>query len=86
VERYNVLIKPSALKEIESIPLKKDRQRILGRIERLSEDPRPHGSRKLSGQEAYRLRQGRYRVLYTVADRDLIVEVVRVGDRKDVYR
>jgi mRNA interferase RelE/StbE len=86
VARYSVLIKPSALKEIESIPLKRDRQRILGRIERLSEDPRPPGSRKLAGQEAYRLRQGRYRVLYTIADRELIVEVVRVGDRKDVYR
>jgi mRNA interferase RelE/StbE len=86
VARYNVLIKPSALKEIESLPLKRNRQRILGRIERLSEDPRPPGSRKLSGQEAYRLRQGRYRVLYTIADRELIVEVVRVGDRKDVYR
>jgi mRNA interferase RelE/StbE len=86
VGRYKVLIKPSALKEIESIPLKRDRQRIVERIERLSEDPRPTGSKKLSGQEAYRIRQGRYRVVYTIADGELIVDVIRVGHRKDVYR
>ena len=84
--RYSVLLKPSAVKEIESIPLKKERQRVLDRIRRLSEDPRPPGCRKLSDQESYRIRQGRYRIVYTVQDRELMVEVVRVGDRKEVYR
>jgi mRNA interferase RelE/StbE len=86
VGRYSVLLKPSAIKEIESIPLKKERQRVLDRIRRLSEDPRPPGCRKLSDQENYRIRQGRYRIVYTVRDQDPIVEVVRVGDRKEVYR
>ncbi|HWN44290.1 MAG TPA: type II toxin-antitoxin system RelE/ParE family toxin [Thermoanaerobaculia bacterium] len=84
--RYSVLLKPSAVKEIESIPLKKERQRVLDRIRRLSEDPRPPGCRKLSDQESYRVRQGRYRIVYTIQDLELIVEVVRVGDRKEVYR
>jgi len=86
VGRYSVLLKPSAVKEIESIPLKKERQRVLDRIRRLSEDPRPPGCRKLSDQESYRVRQGRYRIVYTIQDLELIVEVVRVGDRKEVYR
>ena len=84
--RYSVLLKPSAVKEIESIPLKKERQRVLDRIGGLSEDPRPPGCRKLSDQESYRVRQGRYRIVYTVRDRELTVEVIRVGDRKEVYR
>ena len=84
--RYSVLLKPSAVKEIESIPLKKERQRVLDRIRGLSEDPRPPGCRKLSDQEGYRIRQGRYRIVYTIQDRELIVEVVRVRDRKEVYR
>ena len=84
--RYNVLLKPSVVKEIESIPLKKERQRILDRIHRLSEDPRPPGVRKLSGQESYRVRQGRNRIVYTIQDQELIVEVIRVSHRKDVYR
>lgn len=83
--RYSVLLKPSAVKEIESIPQKKERQRVLDRIGRLSEDPRPLGCRKLSDQESYRIRQGRYRIVY-IQDRELIVEVVRVRDRKEVYR
>lgn len=84
--RYSVVLKPSAVKEIESIPLKKERQRVLDRIRSLSEDPRPAGCRKLSDQESYRIRQGRYRIVYTIQDRDLIVEIVRVRDRKEVYR
>ena len=60
--------------------------RILARIESLRDDPHPPGAQKLSGQERYRVRQGDYRILYTVADAELIVEVVRVGHRRDVYR
>lgn len=86
VEKYKLLIKPSAAKEIESIPLKQDRQRILERIRHLAEDPRPHGAQKLSGQESYRVRQGRYRIVYTIADRELVVQVIKVSHRKDVYR
>jgi len=86
VARYRLLIKPSAVKDIEAIPLKRDRQRVVERLSKLAEDPRPSGSEKISGQDKYRVRQGRYRILYTIEDQDLIVQVVKVGHRKDVYR
>ena len=84
--RYSILIKPSAVKEIEAIPLKKDRRRIVERIGDLAENPRPPGCEKLSGQDKYRLLQGRYRTLYSIEDKDLLVYVVKVAHRKDVYR
>lgn len=84
--KYRLLIKPSAVKEIEAIPLKRERQRLVERIARLAENPHPPGSEKLSGQEKYRVRQGRYRIVYDIADEELVVYVVKVGHRKDVYR
>ena len=84
--RYSILIKPSAVKEIESIQLKRDRQRIVERIRDLTENPRPPGCEKLSGRDKYHLRQGRYRILYSIEDEDLFVYMVEVAHRKDVYR
>ena len=84
--KSRLLIKPSAVKDIEAIPLKRDRQRVVERISKLAEDPRPSGSEKISGQDKYRVRQGRYRILYAIEDQDLLVQVVKVGHRKDVYR
>ena len=84
---YSVFIKPSAAKEIEAVGQKDDRQRIVTRIRSLARDPRPFGSEKLSGrQDLYRLRVGRYWVVYSVGDAELIVLIVRVGHRKQVYR
>lgn len=83
---YNVRIKKSALKELEAIATKADRRRVVKRIESLADDPRPAGAQKLSGKDRYRIRQGRYRILYAIRDRELIVYVVRVGDRKSVYK
>ncbi len=84
---YRVLIKPSAAKEIEAVGRKEDRQRIVTRIRSLARDPRLFGSEKLSGKEdLYRLRVGRYPVVYSVADAELVVLIVRVGHRKNVYR
>lgn len=84
--RYSLRIKKSARKELEAITTKADRQPIVKRIQALADDPRPRGSRKLSGFERYRIRQGRYRILYTIRDTELVVYVIRIGDRKDVYR
>ena len=84
--KYRILIKPSAVKEIENIPLKKDRRRVAERISKLAENPRPPGCEKLSGQDKYRVRQGRYRIVYSIEDQDLVVYVVKVGHRKDIYR
>ena len=83
--RYSLFIKRSAAKEIEAIPTKKDRQRVIARIASLADEPRPRGCQKLSGGEKYRVRQGRYRILYTVEDDRLVIVVVKVGDRKEVY-
>lgn len=83
---FKVLIKPSAVKELEAISRKKDRQRIAGRIAQLGEDPRPEGCQKLSGYDRYRIRQGNYRIVYSIEDDRLIVFVVKVGHRRDVYR
>ena len=82
---YKVLIKPSAVKEVEAVPAK-DRERVVRKIRALTEDPRPRGSEKLSGDDKYRVRQGRYRVVYSVSDDDRTVLVVKVGHRREVYR
>ncbi|HXX24977.1 MAG TPA: type II toxin-antitoxin system RelE/ParE family toxin [Terriglobia bacterium] len=82
---YKVLIKPSAVKEIEGIP-QRDRQRIVARIQGLSTNPRPPGCEKLSGQDKFRLRQGSYRIVYSVNDDEFSLLIVKVGHRKEVYR
>jgi mRNA interferase RelE/StbE len=85
VASYRLLIKPSAGKEIEALP-KHDRRRIVAKITSLSLNPRPPGCEKLSRHDQYRLRQGNYRILYEIQDLDLVVVVVKVGHRRDVYR
>ena len=81
---YHIVIKKSAAKEIEGLP-KKDRLRVIERIRSLAQDPRPPGCKKLSKQEKYRVRQGRYRILYQIEDGELLIMVVKVAHRKDVY-
>ena len=84
---YSVRITKSAAREIEALGSRKDRQRIVSRIRALADDPRPPGVEKLSGsRDRYRIRQGNFRILYTIEDDVLIVTVVRVADRKDAYR
>ena len=83
--KYRIELKKSVSKDFESIP-KKDLQRIILAIKSLADDPRPPPSRKLSGLEQYRLRQGNYRILYSIKDDLLIVFVVAVGHRKEIYR
>lgn len=83
--QYRVIIRKSVSKDMRGIP-KKDARRIVEAIESLADNPRPPGTKKLSGLERYRLRQGNYRILYEIEDERLIVCVVRVGDRRDVYR
>ena len=85
--KYRVVIKPSASKEIDAVGQKKDRQRIVLRIQSLGENPRPFGCEKLSGQlDRYRVREGNYRILYSIDDEKLLIDVTKVGHRKDVYR
>ena len=85
--RYSVRILRSAAKEIEAISTKKQRQAIVKRIALLADDPRGVGCEKLAGyDDRYRVRQGNYRVVYSIEDEVLTVWVVKVGHRKDVYR
>jgi len=82
---YSLVFKASVQKDFEGIP-KKDLRKILSRIKSLAGEPRPHGCEKLTGQNRYRVRQGRYRIVYAVQDEERIVTVVKVGHRKDIYR
>ena len=82
---FEVIFKRSVAKDLRQIP-KKDVAKILKRIETLRAEPRPPGVEKLSGQEKYRIRQGVYRILYEIRNNELIVVVVKIGHRRDVYR
>ena len=84
MESYKIVIKKSAAKELEKLP-KKDRARVIERVRGLANDPRPSGCKKLSAQEKYRIRQGDYRILYQIIDDEVLVVVVKVGHRRDVY-
>jgi len=83
--RYELRFKASVAKDLRGLPAG-DVRRILARIESLRDDPRPAGSEKLSGQERYRVRQGTYRILYEILDPEIVVEIVKVGHRCEVYR
>ena len=82
---YKIYFKRSAVKDLEAVS-KKDLQRIINRIDLLKADPRPPGCEKLSGQEQYRVRQGNYRIVYSIQDDMITVWVVKIGHRREVYR
>jgi mRNA interferase RelE/StbE len=82
VSAYTLEFTPSSQKDLNRIPAKQA-DRILLAIRRLAEDPRPHGSKKLVGQESYRIRVGDYRVVYMISDKTVTVTIVRVRHRKD---
>jgi len=82
---YELVFRRSVAKDLRRFP-REDVRRILQRIRALASDPRPPGCEKLSGLERYRVRQGVYRIVYEIEDDRLIVLVVKVGHRRDVYR
>jgi mRNA interferase RelE/StbE len=83
---YQISIDPAAMRALKKLT-PKVRQEVGDAIDALATEPRPDGVRKLSGSKnSYRIRVGDYRVLYRVADRELLVLVVKVGHRRDVYR
>lgn len=84
---YALRIKASAAKELEAIDGASTRHRIVEVVQSLAADPRPTGCKKLAGRDAaYRLRVGDYRVVYTVSDREVVVEIIKIGHRREVYR
>lgn len=82
---YRVIVLPAADRAVARLP-RSMRARIGDRLARLAENPRPPGSVKLSGSAHYRVRVGDYRILYAIEDNRLIVLVIDVGHRRDVYR
>ena len=83
--KYRIELKRSAVKELARIP-KKDLRKILKKIASLAHSPRPEGCKKLSTQEKYRIRQGKYRILYAIEGEKLVVYVVKIAHRKNAYR
>jgi len=83
---YRIELTHSAQRDLASLP-RKARTRLGAKIDALAQNPRPHGSKKLKGEEnQYRIRVGEYRVIYSIFDDRLVVLVLRIGDRKSVYR
>jgi len=82
---YSIVVRKSVAKDLKNVP-KKDTQRIVKTIGKLATEPRPPQSKKLSGDDKYRLRCGNYRILYQIEDDRLVICVVRIRHRKDVYR
>ena len=83
---YRVEIAPRAAKQIRSLS-RQAQERVTAALDRLQNDPRPPGCRRLTGSEdLYRIRIGDYRLIYAIEDDELIVLVVKVGHRGDVYR
>ncbi len=83
--RFELRFKTSVAKDLRAMP-KEDVRRILRRIEGLGDEPRPAGCEKLSGQELFRVRHGVYRIVYSIDDMRVVVEVIKVGHRREVYR
>ncbi|HTP65868.1 MAG TPA: type II toxin-antitoxin system RelE/ParE family toxin [Geobacteraceae bacterium] len=82
---YKIFIKKSAARELEGIA-GKVLMKLLARIEALAEEPRPPGVEKLAGVDLWRIRQGNYRIIYSIEDAILTVWIVKVGHRREVYR
>ncbi len=83
--KYSIEFKKSAIKELNSLP-NKEIKKIINSIDKLIEDPHPINSKKLSASERYRLRVGDYRILYEITDQVLIIYIIKIAHRKDVYR
>ncbi|WP_269521200.1 type II toxin-antitoxin system RelE family toxin [Alteromonas sp. BMJM2] len=85
MEKYSVTFKKSVVKDFRTIP-KSDGKEILAKIDLLAENPRRDGAIKLSGLDLYRIRQGLYRIIYEIRETELVVQVIKVGHRSDVYK
>jgi mRNA interferase RelE/StbE len=83
--RYDLRYLTSIARDLRGLP-KADVRRVLAKAEKLRDDPYPRGSIKLAGRDRYRIRQGDYRILYAVDDTRVLVEIVKIGHRSDVYR
>jgi mRNA interferase RelE/StbE len=83
--KYEITIRKSAAKELEDIG-QRDLRRVIKRIQSLAQNPRPAGCQKLSDKQQHRVRQGNFRIVYSIDDKSLIVDVVKIGHRREIYR
>ena len=84
--RYDIEISQTAERQLKKLP-RREQRRVLAAVVALGDEPVPRGSRKLTGyDDVFRIRVGRYRVIYSVAKKKLIIIVLKIGQRKDVYR
>ena len=83
--RFEIAFRPSVAKDTKGIP-SQDLKRIIDKIHLLADDPRPPGSIKLSGKDYYRIRQGDYRIVYEIVENRLVIVVIKIGHRREVYR
>ncbi len=84
MSRYRIEIRPATMKSLRKLD-PQVRPRIQGAIALLAEDPRPPNAKKLRGRDAYRVRVGSYRIIYTIEDDILLITVVTLGHRRDIY-
>ncbi|MBE2287275.1 MAG: type II toxin-antitoxin system RelE/ParE family toxin [Prosthecobacter sp.] len=82
---YQVIFDRRAEKELESLP-QTEQKRIQKAVDSLASNPRPPGAIKMSGSTSWRIRVGDYRVIYSIQDQVLIVLVLKIGHRRDIYR
>jgi mRNA interferase RelE/StbE len=85
VASYRLTFKRSAAKELDDLPAQV-LARVVARVDSIAHNPRPVGCEQLSGEKKYRIRQGDYRVVYSIDDAQSIVTVTKIGHRRDVYR
>jgi mRNA interferase RelE/StbE len=83
---YSIFLAPPAERQLKAFP-QAVQKRLVKRLKGLQANPRPQGVKKLAGEDdLYRVREGNYRIIYTIRDKALIVLVLKIGDRKEVYR
>ncbi len=83
--RYSIEISRTAEKQLKKLN-RDDQRRVVKAIVALADDPHPRGSRKLTGcEDVFRIRVGQYRVLYSVSGKKLVIIILKIGHRKDVY-
>jgi mRNA interferase RelE/StbE len=85
MEKYKIEMKKSSVKELNSLP-PKDIKKIIKRILTLAVNPKPSGCIKLTNREDYRIRSGNYRIIYSINNDILVIEVIKIGHRKEIYR
>jgi mRNA interferase RelE/StbE len=85
MEKYKIFFKKSALKELEKVP-KTTLRKVVKKIQKLSDNPKPVGSQKLSNYNLYRIRQGDYRVVYFIDNEKSEIQIFKIGHRKDIYK